>query len=31
MAIPDDANINTKEIEKLSHYKYLEFQVSRML
>jgi len=30
MAIPDDSNINTKETEKLSKYKDLEIEVSRM-
>jgi hypothetical protein len=29
-AIPDDSNINTKETEKLSKYKDLEIEVSRM-
>jgi hypothetical protein len=30
IAILDDLNINTKETEKLSKYKDLEMQVSRM-
>jgi len=30
IAIPDDTNVNTKEIEKLSKYKDLEIKVSRM-
>ena len=30
IAIPDDSNVNTKETEKLSKYKYLEIEVSRM-
>jgi len=30
IAIPDDFNINTKETEKLSKYKDLEIEVSRM-
>jgi len=30
IAIPDDSNINTKETEKLSKYKDLETEVSRM-
>jgi hypothetical protein len=29
--IPDDSNINTKEIEKLSKYKDMVIEVSRML
>jgi len=29
-AIPDDSNLNTKEIEKLSKYKDMEIKVSRM-
>jgi len=28
--MPDDSNVNTKEIEKLSRYKNLEIEVSRM-
>jgi glutamyl-tRNA reductase len=30
IAIPDDSDINTKETEKLSKYKDLEIEVSRM-
>jgi hypothetical protein len=30
IAIPDDSNVNTKETEKLSKYKELEIEVSRM-
>ena len=30
IAIPDDSNVNTKESEKLSKYKDLEIEVSRM-
>jgi hypothetical protein len=30
MAIPDDSNVNRKETEKLSKYKDLEIDVSRM-
>jgi len=30
MALPDDSNVNTKETEKLSKYKDLEIEVSRM-
>jgi hypothetical protein len=30
MALPDDSNDNTKETEKLSKYKDLEIEVSRM-
>jgi hypothetical protein len=30
MAIPHDFNINTKETERLSKYKDLEIEVSRM-
>jgi hypothetical protein len=30
MAIPDDLNVNTKEIEKLRKYKDLEIEGSRM-
>jgi hypothetical protein len=29
-AIPDDSNVNTKEIEKLSKYKDIETEVSRI-
>ena len=31
MAITDDSNINTKETEKISHYKELEFEFTRLL
>jgi hypothetical protein len=30
ISIPDDSNVNTREAEKLSKYKYLEIEVSRM-
>jgi len=30
VAIPDDSNVNTKEIEKLSKYKDIEIEVSRI-
>jgi len=30
IALPDDSNFSTKGIEKLSKYKQLEFQISRM-
>jgi hypothetical protein len=30
IVIPDDSNINTKEVEKLGKYKVLESEVSRM-
>jgi hypothetical protein len=30
IALPDDSNINTKETEKLSKYKHLEIEISRM-
>jgi len=30
IAIPDDANVNTKETEKPRKYKVLEIEVSRM-
>jgi hypothetical protein len=30
IAVPDDSNVNTKETEKLSMYKDLEIDISRM-
>jgi hypothetical protein len=30
IAMPDDSNVNTKEIEKLRGYKNLKIEVSRM-
>jgi hypothetical protein len=30
IVMPDDSNVNTKEIEKLSRYKNLDIKVSRM-
>ena len=30
MSVPSDTNISVKEIEKLSKYKYLEIEISKM-